>query len=222
MARSPSRTSPVRSKSPKRKSPAKKSSPKKKSSPARAKSPARRSPVRKSPSAESRRDRMMRMLRENSTIWIYLVVIALVALWSTLYAIHGNGWWDGVQTFAPSWGDSQALILVLLSAFYLSMSYISFKLSMAVRDRNSQLMLYSAFALLSLLAAAFMYVMADGRERYAEAFYIMILAAVISLIILYFAAVTRDAVSLWVGAGALAIVAYLVAWSWEVKDNSGQ
>ena len=204
-----------------RKTPKRRSTPKPSPKRASRRSQRKSSPRRRSPRkvTHSMYDTLAQS-KDSMIFWAHLGVVALVVVWSVLYGVHEDGFWDGLKDHTPSWGDSQALIITLGLFWYLSASFVSYHLSCATRDKNVRMMLYSSFVLLSVLFAALMYVLADGNESYTEAFYIILLAGVVNLFIVYFAAMNKDPLPLWMSVASLAVAAYLIAWMWQVKESA--
>lgn len=151
---------------------------------------------------------------------IYIGILFLTILFAILYARKDEGWWDAISPNAPSWGDSEWLIAFIFFLWYIPLFYIAYTLGKRVKDEQEKALGHLAFILSSLLGIAYFYSVSDGRENFQEAFYILLIAFLFSVVLTYLSWRKSHTYGMYLGLVSIGAGIYLVAWSWKVYDNS--
>lgn len=143
---------------------------------------------------------------------VLAVVVVVVLCWlARCYSMHArrHGW--------PSWCHSSALAAVLLAAVFLVAAWATYRAYATGMNQNLLLGLFVAVALVYVLA--FYQFFYEGSAK--TAFYLMVLATVLTLVHLWFAWKSGDQYAMW-GCVPLAVFSAVVAWMfWRASCHGG-
>lgn len=178
------------------------------------------SPKKSPKKTRARKDTTLKeILKPDQVFLIYLALVVVVVIVSYLYTRKGDNWWANVRHHTPSWGQSEALILVLFLFFYLAVTFSSLALARHISDQQERSVVHLTFVLISILLFAYFYASADGNEHHEEGFYVVLSALLLGLVLVYLAYRNWHIHSLWSSGFAIAVGIYLTIWTWKVYDN---
>lgn len=162
------------------------------------------------------------VMKWDQTLMVYVAIVVLVLVVSYLYTRKGENWWTNVSTGVPSWGEWEALILILFAVYYLLIAYAALALSRHIPDRymNERSVAHLIFGLISILYFAYFYATNADNQNHEEGFYLIMAFVVLGLVLLYLAYKHWHVHSMWVVGVGMAIGIYLIAWAWYVHDHA--
>lgn len=176
----------------------------------------------KSPKSSSHHKmRTSHFLEENKRTVLYLVVVLAVVIWCYFFAKRGDNWWEGgAKTHAPSYGNTEAMVVLIIAVWYFCVVYVNHKMSGHLKDDKEQLMVHFNFLYSSILIAAYFYYVADGRENYETAFFISILLLVGTFSLAFVSYKGHHTLCMALSLLAFVGTIYISLWTYDVFKSS--
>lgn len=154
-------------------------------------------------------------------LWIYLAVYLFSIIWFAIYTQDEGGWWDGMESFTPSWGSSEVLLYFIYFIWITSTLYAIYKIHKNDKEEKHNLIYYCLLTLTAVLASIQSYSLSSTKGNYEEAYYASVVAFVVNVLLAILAYKTGEKLMIWLTVLATITSGYLALWNYNVKDASG-
>jgi len=165
----------------------------------------------------------MRNMYQDRYLQMYLLIAVLASVWFAYYSRKNNNWWPALQPKTPSWGNNEALLIVILFAWYLGVAITCVLHLMCYRENYDARMVTTVlFLVATVQLMVFAYLVSDGVNKYDEVFTNFVIAGAVTLFIAfkaYTSCYDKYRMIALPTVLALGTILYLIFWSYHVKKH---
>ncbi len=182
-----------------------------------ARSPSKRS---RSRSRSPARSMSMSNMYQDKNFQIYLLVMVLVAVWFWYYARKDVKWFTAISPKAPSWGNSEVLIIFIVFLWYVMFALICL-MYLKQRSENSDAKMVTniLFLVATVQIMVFIYLVSNAVQKFSETFTNFVIAGLVTLFLVYKAYLLGNRMIVIPSVLALGSILYMIFWSYHVKNH---
>ena len=151
---------------------------------------------------------------------LYFTLIITTMTISIFFANKGEGLWEGIHHYVPSFGSSEAMFYFVTIVQYLSFIYTCYHLSEEVMDDHRKLLITSSALLFSVMHILLYYTLNFDYKNFSKSFHISMLMGMFSTIILILSYEIFERYLIWSSTLSLLCSIYLISFTLRVKNNS--